>query len=256
MKLGICYMVFDGEELLEYAVKSIRNVVDYISVTYQKVSYFGNSTDPNLLPLLQDLKNRNLIDDILFYETDLSIHHKINELNLRNLGREASKKAGCTHHISSDVDEMYLPNELEYVKKYMFENPNCDFCMCPYNVYYKDPTYLVFPSQELKITLIAPVDNEYENSVNFPFAIETTRKFKNFNKYKVFSANEIIIHHFSYVRKDLRKKFSNSDNAQFYKLEKFYQNYDKYKLGDNLNIIPDYINRITIQTDNIFNINF
>lgn len=76
MKLGICYMVFDGEELLEFAVKSIRNVIDYISVTYQDVSYFGNKADPNLLPYLENLKKEGLIDEILFYKTDLSIHHK------------------------------------------------------------------------------------------------------------------------------------------------------------------------------------
>ena len=87
-------MVFDGEELLEFAVKSIRNVIDYISVTYQDVSYFGNKADPNLLPYLENLKKEGLIDEILFYKTDLSIHHKQNELNLRNLGLEESKKAG------------------------------------------------------------------------------------------------------------------------------------------------------------------
>lgn len=47
-------MVFDGEELLEFAVKSIRNVIDYISVTYQDVSYFGNKADPNLLSYLEN----------------------------------------------------------------------------------------------------------------------------------------------------------------------------------------------------------
>lgn len=41
-------MVFDGEELLEFAIKSIRNEIDHISVTYQTTSYFGNPADPEL----------------------------------------------------------------------------------------------------------------------------------------------------------------------------------------------------------------
>ena len=40
MKIGACYMVFDGEELLEFSIKSIRNSIDFISVTYQDFSYF------------------------------------------------------------------------------------------------------------------------------------------------------------------------------------------------------------------------
>jgi hypothetical protein len=127
MKLGICYMVFDGEELLEFATSSIRNHIDFISVTYQTTSYFGNPADPNLLPLLKQLQNEKLIDELIFFEPDLSVHHKINELNLRNLGLEASRKMDCTHHISSDVDEFYQGKQLDYVKDVM-DNSDYDLC--------------------------------------------------------------------------------------------------------------------------------
>ena len=42
MKLGVSYNVFDGEELLESSIKSIRDNVDHISVVYQTISNFGN----------------------------------------------------------------------------------------------------------------------------------------------------------------------------------------------------------------------
>ena len=57
MKLGVSYNIFDGEELLENSIKSIRENVDYISVVYQEVSNFGNPCDENLIPLLNDLLN-------------------------------------------------------------------------------------------------------------------------------------------------------------------------------------------------------
>ena len=41
MKLGLAYNLFDGEELLEYSLRSIRNNVDYISVQYQEISNHG-----------------------------------------------------------------------------------------------------------------------------------------------------------------------------------------------------------------------
>lgn len=249
-------MVFDGEELLEFAIKSIRNVIDYISVTYQDVSYFGNQTDPNLLSHLENLKKQGLIDEILFYETDLSIHHKQNELNLRNLGLDASKKAGCTHHISADVDEFYKSEELKYAKKIMEEN-EYDFSVAYLDTYYKDPTYLIHPVQKLLVSFIHPVFNKYRMDImypEFPFHMETTRRFGKCDKYKIFNRDELIIHHMSYVRKDIKKKFQNSDNAQFYKIEKFIQNFNTYKLGGRVCLLPDFMNRKTIQVENIFNI--
>ena len=56
MKLGVSYNVFDGEELLESSIKSIRSEVDYISVVYQTVSNFGNQCSEELIPLLNRLK--------------------------------------------------------------------------------------------------------------------------------------------------------------------------------------------------------
>lgn len=251
-------MVFDGEELLEFAIKSIRDCVDHVSVTYQTVSYFGNSSDENLLKTLQLLKEKKLIDEIIYYETDLNLHHKENELRLRNIGLESSKKAGCTHHISSDVDEFYKPDQLIFAKKAMMED-DYDFSVAPILYYYKNPRYLVWPPQDLVVSLIHPVRNSYNKEINFPefpFHMETTRRFSSYKKYRVFSREEFEIHHMSYVRKDIRKKFNNSDNARFYDLKNFYKKFDTYKLGERVALLPDYLNRRTILVDNFFNINY
>lgn len=247
-------MVFDGEELLEFAIKSIRHVVDYVSVTYQSVSYFGNKVDESLLDLLQRLQQEGLIDDLLYYETDLNIHHKQNELNLRNLGLTASKNAGCTHHISADVDEFYKPDELISVKNVM-SNENYDFSMVTYITYYKNPTYLIIPHLKNLITFIHPVDNKYEINDLFPFKIEPTRRFTKYQKCKIFSMDEIVIHHMSFIRKDIRKKLENSDSGKFYNIGQFVSKFNKYKLGDRLCVLPDFLNRRTIEVPNIFNIN-
>lgn len=257
MKLGICYMVFDGEELLEFAAKSIRKNVDYISATYQTTSYFGNLADPNLAITMNRLKDSGLIDEIIHFEPDLSVHPKDNELKLRNIGLEASRKAGCTHHISADVDEFYKSNELEYAKSVMEGDYN--YSVAGLATYYKDPTFLVHPDQNLLVSFIHPVDNEYNKDImypTFPFHMETTRRFSKYDKYRVFSKEEIIIHHMSYIRKDIRKKFKNSDNARFYKIEKFVNNFENYKLGGRVCLIPDFMNRKTIKVENAFGIHF
>lgn len=35
-KLGACYNVFDGEELLEYSIRSVRPTVSYVVVVFQE----------------------------------------------------------------------------------------------------------------------------------------------------------------------------------------------------------------------------
>ena len=58
MKIGISYNLFDGEELLESSIKSIRNNVEYVSVVYQTISNFGNPCNEGLVPLLESLKEK------------------------------------------------------------------------------------------------------------------------------------------------------------------------------------------------------
>lgn len=257
MKLGICYMVFDGEELLEFATKAIRNQIDHISVTYQTTSYHGNPASPELIPTLDRVKSLGLIDELIFFEPNLTLDPKENELNLRNIGLEASRKAGCTHHISADVDEFYKSNQLDYAKKVMEED--YDFSVAPLSTYYKDPTFLVWPEQNLVVSFIHPVTNEYDRSVfypTFPFHMETTRRLTNHKKYRAFTKEEFVIHHMSYVRKNIRYKFQNNDNGNFYKLERFYANFDNYQVGKRVCLLPDYLNRKTIQVENHFGIRF
>lgn len=247
-------MVFDGEELLEFAVKAIRKEIDFICVTYQTTSYFGNNGDPEIHELMRRLKDQGFIDQYIYYEPDLTLTPKENELILRNIGLEASKNNGCTHHISADVDEFYNSNQLVYAKENI---GNSDFSVAPLQGYYKDPTYLIVPVQKLLVTFIHPVENCYVYNKNFPFKIEITRRLEKFKEYRVFNSNEMIIHHMSYVRKDIRKKLLNSDNGKFYtKFEKFIQDFNDYQLGDRLKIVPDFINRRTVQVENQFNIKF
>lgn len=251
MRLGLCYMVFDGEEFLEPAARSVRSQVDHISVTYQTTSYFGNPSGPDLKKTLDKVLALGLVDELIFFQPDLSLHHKENELKLRNIGLEASRRAGCTHHISSDVDEFIKPEQLAYAKSIADGN---DIVMATYEIYYKDPTYLVRPNQNLLISLIHPVDNEYVCSKEFPFKIEITRRLARWEKHRVLNLEECTVHHMSYVRKDIRKKYANNDNQFYIKLKKFFPHFDSYKVGERVCLLPDYINRKTVLVENSFGI--
>ncbi len=251
MKLGLCYMVFDGEELLEFAAAAARSQVDHISVTYQTTSYFGNPCDSDIQRLLERLKQDGLVDEVVHFTPNLSLHPKENELNLRNLGVEMSKRAGCSHHISCDVDEFYEAHQIKYAKEQV---EDYDFTMVPYLNYYKDPTYLV-PNQNLFITFIHPVSNKYSSKAPVP-RIEITRRLEKHDNYKIFKAEEVTMHHMSYIRKDIMKKFNNSCNKPYYDMRRFMKDFENHKVGDRVALIPDYLNRRTVLVENRFGIKF
>jgi hypothetical protein len=257
MKLGVSYMVFDGSELLEAAILSIRNQVDFVSVIYQSTSYFGNPAESQLELTVKRLEYSGLIDQLVHREPDLSLHHKDNELGYRNLGLQLSKEAACTHHLTLDVDEFFNESQLAYAKTQM---NGYDVSIVPMSVYYKKPTYLIVPDQKLHISFIHSVENEYDRTVTFeefPFRLETTRRLKCHAKCRIFSKEEVNMHHMAYVRKDIRRKLENSDNGQFYrKREQFYSDFNKYQLGDRLRIVPDFMNRRTVEVENRFNVRF
>lgn len=92
-KLGVSYSVMDGEEMLEFAIRSIRSEVDYVNVVWQKLSWFGTMCSDELEPTLERLKNEGLIDELIFFTPDLKAIPAENEAKKRNMGLKAARKA-------------------------------------------------------------------------------------------------------------------------------------------------------------------
>ena len=247
MKLGLSYILFSGEELLPIGIPPIRHLVDFISIVYQKKSFYGNEMHPELLQNLEQI--RPLVDLICEFVPN-NKNCRINETAARNFGLELSRKAGCTHHIAADVDEFYEPSGLEYVKKEM-EGYNCSLVHS--ENYYKNLNWFVYPSQNLKTTFIHPVDSFYDMNVPFKYPVDGTRKCNPCDKCRVFDKSEFFIHHMSYVRNDIRRKIVNSVNK--FSFDKFVDSFEKYELGKRVCLPPDFINRKTILVENIWSKN-
>lgn len=252
MKLGVSYMVFDGEELLRSAIASIRSQVDFVSVTWQNTSYHGNKNDTNLKQFLENLKAEKLVDQAIFFEPDLKKHPKDNELQLRNLGLKASRDADCTHHISFDVDEFILPDQLAYAKN-TFGDHDCSMIENVY--YYKKPTWKMHPNVKCNlVSFIHPVTTEYSMIPKYPYRIEITRRLTPYLNCKVYKPEECLVHHMSYVRRDMEKKLRNSMTGGLFKIDKFIEEFNRYQLGERLIVAPDFIARKTVLVNDIFKI--
>ena len=251
VKLGLSYGAFDGLELLEYVLREIRSEVDFVCLVRQKISYHGNPADPVDLETIDWLKAKGLADEIVDCNHDLSLSPHINETRMRNIGLDCSIMNGCTHHGSVDVDEFYLKDQLKYAKSAMADY---EWSLAESIDYYKHPTYKIAPERRHLISLIHPVHIRYAMNREFQYCVDFTRRPDKCEKCLVFQPHEIEIHHMNYVRNNIKKKCNNNLNHTRRSQKKFYETFDKYKLGDRLCIPPDLLNRRTIQVQNLFNI--
>lgn len=255
MKIGVSYNVFDGEELLESSIKSIRDNVDYVSVVYQTESNFGNPCSDELIPLLEKLKSEGLIDELFEYRPNINKGGHYNEIRKRNIGLTLSEGVGCTHHMTMDSDEFYTDEQFKFMKKTM-EEGDYDSSACQMKTYFKDPTYEIRPMNEYYVSLIFKIrqGKEFVMGLPFPVLVDPTRRMDS-GKCKIFTRDEVEMYHMSYVRKDMRSKLTNSSsNRTFKDIDNFLKMFNDYKLGEVFFTTTPPGNETTVLVDNIFNI--
>lgn len=220
IKFGASYNVFDGIELLEGSIKSIRESVDFISVVYQNVSNSGQETDEDIKGLLDNLKGLGLVDEIFLYNPKLNMGLHWNELEKRKIGVYLSQNADCKYHLSADCDEFYLKEQLEYVKKCYLDDETIDGGYCQMLTYYKSTEYVLDPPEDYYVSLffnISDGERNYGFGERGVVLVDPTRNMKSINP-KVFTRDEIQMHHMSYVRNNIRKKLENSSAFETIKL--------------------------------------
>ncbi len=235
MKYGVSYNLFDGEELLESSINSIRNNVDYISVVYQTISNFGQPCSEGLVPLLEDLKSRGLIDELFEYRPKVNKGGHYNEIRKRNIGIILSEGAGCDYHMAMDSDEFYTDEQMKYVKKTL-EEGGYNTSACQMVTYYKDSEHRLDPKEEYYVSLFHKMGDgiEYVIGAPFPVLVDPTRRVNYANtgliNTKIFTRDEVEMHHMSYVRKDIRKKLQNSSaSPNFKNIDKLVNYYESWE---------------------------
>lgn len=258
MNLGVSYNIFDGGELLEFSINSIRSNVDFISVVYQDVSNLGNSK-PSIHNLLLDLKSRGLVDEIIKYVPNLVIKGHGNEVAKRNIGLESCIRFGCDHFMSMDCDEFYKNDELKFAKDSIILNGH-ETTACQMQTYYFSPEYAITPPETYYVPLISKIDDRrFGLSVRWPSPIsaDPTRRL---DPKKLFAFGRVMIemHHMSYVRKDIRAKLNNSSaNPNFINkveaLSSYHDNWTPVKKAQLAGIGDRFYD--TVRVENYFGIN-
>lgn len=212
MRLHLSYNAFNGLEFLEANVRNMRPVVDVITVLWQKVSNYGNANTEGIEELVNSLLKRGLIDNAILYETDLSLPGPFNELKKRNLGLHTARVAGCTHHLDMDVDEFYFRDQVRQAKVYV-EELDVQTSYCRIVEYHKGIKY---QCKQLRKDLHAPfimkADSELMMRAHAPVLLDPKRRAKPNDKFHIFGSDELLMHHYSLVRKDFTGKLKDANN--------------------------------------------
>jgi len=214
-KFGASYSVFNGLELLETSLRSIRSSCDYINIVYSDESWYGEKSPAKVRPILEDLVSRGLADEILEYKVDPKIHPKSNEIKKRNVGMRAALHVGCDYLMSVDADECYIASELEMMKKEIIERGITHSYVC--SLRYKSATEMYVPFGEMypeytqtfcKINRFSKFGGSKRKMVAL---VDPSRRISNrLQMQKHWMFMHIYQHHYLGYRKDIDGKFRNA----------------------------------------------
>lgn len=269
MKLGVAYNFFDGEEILPYSIRSIRDQVDYICLIYQETSNWGNQITKEALSTIGHLKAVHLINEIIHFKPQLGLEAAANETRKRNIGLEACKRNKCTHYLCMDADELYFKDQFTTAKREM-DTSNQVASFCTFVNYFKKPTYQAVDKRPMILTtksagvrtsipfifkIIPKLKHVLRGyNVGFELTIDPTRMLLPMRRYRRFTPNELLMQHMSWVRKDIRSKVLNSscraNKAFANSMKQAIRLFSNWEPGGKMPFAPREIREV----DNYFNI--
>lgn len=206
MKLGIAYNVFDGEELLEGSIVQIRHIADYIVALVQTISNHGNEYFGGYDECIR-LAQLGLIDEVVIVHTT-GQSAGMKEKAKRQIGVNYCTAKGCNIMAHMDCDEYYHQHQFKAAYE-RFAQSNFTASACLMQTYYKKPTLKLNPPEEYYVPLFHRVSMGDGMVDKYPVYSDPTRRMQA-SKFLPFTRNEIEMHHFSFVRHNIRRKLENS----------------------------------------------
>ena len=213
MKLAAMYSVFNALELLPGSIKQIYDDVDGIVIAWQNVSNRGNKS-PEVEDFMNMLKS-SLPDGgkihLLYFMPDLKIGTKENERRKYQMRLDYAKKLGYTHYFTSATDHYYEPERFRWAKQRCMEEDWCVSLTMMYT-YYKYPTWRLTPIEQYCMPFICKLKPEtmITASNKYPERVDPSVRITPVDSFYKFTREEIMMHHYSMVRDDIRDKFTNA----------------------------------------------
>lgn len=250
MNLAAIYNTFDGEELLEGSIAQIIDEVDEVLIVYQLESNIGEHY-PELLTKLAQIKERWPNVRLKKYVPDCSRQPSHNERQKRQIGLNWAMQLGCTHYLFLDNDEYYERQAFARAKQ-TIKQGKYDASACRLFTYYQKPTYRLAPIENYWVPFIGRLKPGLKAGGRFPILVDPTRGVKPIERCYLFAEGDLIMHHYSYVRRDIGRKLRNSSAARnFGNIPQLVRQFNNWQPGEPL---INYQNHGIVEAPDLFGI--
>lgn len=203
MRLAAIYNVFDGEELLEGSIKQILPLIDVLIIVYQEVSNHGICYMPDLTNVLK------YNPEVVKFTPNFDLNPTQNEKAKRQLGVNVALQAGYTHFVHLDCDEYYDTVQFKNAKD-VIERMGIEASALSMYTYFQKPTLRLKELDNYYVPFIHKLGNKTKMGYpKYPYYVDPTRSVNTDNVY-YFNPEVCVMHHFSWVRKNIDRKIKNS----------------------------------------------
>lgn len=239
MKLALLYTVWTGDdmEMLKKSIEYHRNSVSRIYICWQNVSNKGEiCSNLELINMLKSVKEYIIP---IMYHPNLDLNTKENERIKHNLVIQHAKSDKYTHFILSACDHFYEPKHIEFARQWHENNPQVDLSITKMVTYYKNDNWCLYPLESYGMPFIHKLkpETEISRTAVYPIVVDPSVKVNTSENIHVFDENEVLLHHYSMIRKDIKKKFRNAASSIRWTpemVETFISEYENAKLGDSI----------------------
>lgn len=232
MKLIACYSVFDGLELLDAAINTISKHLDGVVICYQSISNTGHVMRERDATILKSFLGHHVI---ISYNTDLKVNAKENERRKHNMMIGKARELGATHFLMGATDHFFDPVEFDFGKR-LIGAMDYDATFTGMYTYFKHPTWQITPVEGYYMPFICKLypETRIERVPRFPLRVDPSVQMNTWKKWYQFKEFEIMMHHYSLVRQDIRGKFVNAASPwKPEQIDEFYKDWDEYNLTIN-----------------------
>ena len=247
-KLGLGIVAFEGVEHIKNIVYEIRDDVDVVMVCLQKTSYHGDPIDQKDVDEVEMLKEKGYVDNIIWFTpTDMHADKKEQgpryvETDKRNFMLDYLERAcGCSHSLIIDSDEFYERADFKKAKHFIdFSDEHVTYCQ--YINYYRDYRHIMVWPFYAYVPFISEAKYRFDfDNGGFVEPSDPTRRYKleeQGGKYYIFPYQNIKMHHFSWIRRDIVKKVDSWSSKKIFEKvqglrEAVIDRYTNYIEGDN-----------------------
>jgi hypothetical protein len=253
LKLACIYNVWDASYLLRGSIMQIRKHVDVVIVVRQDVSNYGEVSQESQV-VCDQLLFEGLIDQVILFVPENHLKRKgfHNECKKRNLGLERAKELQCTHYILMDCDEYYHEHQFANAKN-IVEKSGYEFTRISLYTYFKEPTWKLVPLENYYVPFICRlkqttlIGNDHSGAY-----VDPARAPKQIMKISDLPISWIVMHHYSWIRKDIGQKLRNSSaRDNFASIDDIVAEFQGY---DGEGCPPFYSGHIVENVVNYFNI--